>query len=578
MKRHGNIDISGNLKLRGVVVDRTTTQGGFYSQQFGETAYKSDIVASTPNDPGFYGIFVRESDGNPPTFKNDTLIFDSESFYLHSNSAGKPTVSFRGSSATSVTDHGGLTGLGDNDHPQYLLVTDTPPGFYGLIVRESDGNPPAFKDDTLVFDSTYFYIFPTSIATGNKPTVSFRERQVDHGSLGGLSDDDHTQYIRVDGTRAFTGEQSHGGNRITNVGTPQVGTDAARLQDCKFYSKLSSLEDVKITNPQKHDFLQFYTIDIMPDETTRLRWINRPYLQFRTVTAETNTQQVDFPFDQQPGNVILFAVNEGLALGNPRLWVKSSTATATVVNPASPAWDLARDSTLSVSNNSGGSFTRGQILAIATSNPAATVAPRVVLADASSVTTMPAIAVAMDTIISGGTSGGTALIRGLMGGLDTSTITAGSLVYVSDTTPGAFTGTPPALRASVRQPIGMCVRSNSATGKILFFFGLQDETTISDGSNSHVNYDNLGVNNTQFYLSRNSSGRTVINLKSHTQEFNLSGEWQVPHNFNSKRIIFNTYDNRDIAITPTKADMSNPNTAFFYFNPTKRGRAVLLST
>src|SRR5690606_30432186 len=39
----------------------------------------------------------------------------------------------------------------------------------------------------------------------------------DHGALSGLSDDDHTQYILVDGTRAFTGEIDLGSNDITNV-------------------------------------------------------------------------------------------------------------------------------------------------------------------------------------------------------------------------------------------------------------------------------------------------------------------------------------------------------------------------
>lgn len=40
----------------------------------------------------------------------------------------------------------------------------------------------------------------------------------DHGdSLSGLGDDDHTQYIRVDGTRAFTGDQSLGKNDLLQV-------------------------------------------------------------------------------------------------------------------------------------------------------------------------------------------------------------------------------------------------------------------------------------------------------------------------------------------------------------------------
>lgn len=49
----------------------------------------------------------------------------------------------------------------------------------------------------------------------------------DHGALTGLGDDDHTQYLRTNGTRALTGPLSAGGNKITSLGTPTAGTDAA---------------------------------------------------------------------------------------------------------------------------------------------------------------------------------------------------------------------------------------------------------------------------------------------------------------------------------------------------------------
>jgi len=48
----------------------------------------------------------------------------------------------------------------------------------------------------------------------------------DHGSLNGLSDDDHTQYLLADGTRAMTGALDMGTNNITNVGTVS-GVDLA---------------------------------------------------------------------------------------------------------------------------------------------------------------------------------------------------------------------------------------------------------------------------------------------------------------------------------------------------------------
>jgi len=41
---------------------------------------------------------------------------------------------------------------------------------------------------------------------------------LDHGSLQGLANDDHTQYILANGTRAFTSSQSLGGFDLTNVG------------------------------------------------------------------------------------------------------------------------------------------------------------------------------------------------------------------------------------------------------------------------------------------------------------------------------------------------------------------------
>jgi hypothetical protein len=49
----------------------------------------------------------------------------------------------------------------------------------------------------------------------------------DHGALTGLTDDDHLQYLRTDGSRALTGNIDADGYRITDLGTPIIGTDAA---------------------------------------------------------------------------------------------------------------------------------------------------------------------------------------------------------------------------------------------------------------------------------------------------------------------------------------------------------------
>jgi len=54
----------------------------------------------------------------------------------------------------------------------------------------------------------------------------------DHGALTGLSDDDHTQYLLVDGTRAMTGDLNMGSNAIISVGNVDgrdVSSDGAML-------------------------------------------------------------------------------------------------------------------------------------------------------------------------------------------------------------------------------------------------------------------------------------------------------------------------------------------------------------
>jgi len=50
----------------------------------------------------------------------------------------------------------------------------------------------------------------------------------DHGALGGLGDDDHSQYLRTDGARALTGNLNAGANDIINVGTVD-GVDISAL-------------------------------------------------------------------------------------------------------------------------------------------------------------------------------------------------------------------------------------------------------------------------------------------------------------------------------------------------------------
>lgn len=79
--------------------------------------------------------------------------------------------------------------------------------------------------------------------TGKLDASLYDLSDIDHGSISGLADDDHLQYIRVDGTRAFTGNQSLGGNKITNLGAGTSGTDAVNKSQLDF--AVAGLQDFR---------------------------------------------------------------------------------------------------------------------------------------------------------------------------------------------------------------------------------------------------------------------------------------------------------------------------------------------
>lgn len=125
---------------------------------------------------GFYGINVAHSDDSASFSGIETIKVEVANFYLTQNAPNTDEIqiNFRGTSGGGgVTDHGALSGLSDNDHPQYALTGSVGSGFYGVIFKESEAGGFVDKTDTLTFDSTDFYL--TSGGDG-KPLVSLIDR------------------------------------------------------------------------------------------------------------------------------------------------------------------------------------------------------------------------------------------------------------------------------------------------------------------------------------------------------------------------------------------------------------------
>lgn len=118
---------------------------------------------------------------------------------------------------------------------EYATVSDARAGAEVEILNLLTGDLP-----TAEYVALATIIVQTANSYGNTPGVRFRDTDTgdqyidwrelrssaaggtalgDHGLLAGLGDDDHPQYVRVDGTRAMTGALDMGTNNITNVGT-----------------------------------------------------------------------------------------------------------------------------------------------------------------------------------------------------------------------------------------------------------------------------------------------------------------------------------------------------------------------
>ena len=150
---------------------------------------------------------IMVSDGSN-NYTTDTVNFNSDEFYLTSNLTGKPVVN-----------------LEVFDKSQTFGGTVTAEAFY--LAPGSGGELSKSGNDVLIKSFNGQVVIDDELLVTNKIVAEafytpdggdLASPTTDHGTLLGLSDDDHALYLNRSGVRAMTGDFDLGDNNIQNIG------------------------------------------------------------------------------------------------------------------------------------------------------------------------------------------------------------------------------------------------------------------------------------------------------------------------------------------------------------------------
>jgi hypothetical protein len=190
------------------------------------TPFKLDVTAGT--------YFFSENKFTPvgTSSINLTQYYPSASAWARYTSSVVPSNQYASSSmlvamsSSAYTKHT-LYGVGEGVDEKYFLVINS--NQYSSLVSAENADLPSiptyFNDGVVPLAAVYVQSGSATITQIQdiRPIIGFRAAGVNassiHGNLLGLSADDHTQYLLVNGARAMAGNLSLGGNNITNVGT-----------------------------------------------------------------------------------------------------------------------------------------------------------------------------------------------------------------------------------------------------------------------------------------------------------------------------------------------------------------------
>lgn len=196
-------------------------------------AYSGSVVSVSVSDSSV-SVAVQSSDISAVATNSSTVA-------VHVDEAPISVTAQVGSAGGGggVTDHGALSGLGDDDHTQYVRHNLSTAINDFLLGSGSNTWIKKTLAETITILRTSLDSVYAAIANGVTNGDSHDHAggdgaQIDHGGLAGLSDDDHPQYIKdseftqdsgvLVGTGAGTFAEETGATLRTSLGLA-IGTD-----------------------------------------------------------------------------------------------------------------------------------------------------------------------------------------------------------------------------------------------------------------------------------------------------------------------------------------------------------------
>jgi hypothetical protein len=150
---------------------------------------------------------------------------------------------------SGVTDHGALTGLSDDDHQQYMNTTrgDARYALNSVTISTTGsltggGSLAQSRTISLINDqasppSTHYY---GTNAAGTKGYFPIPQNSPDHGTLQGLGDDDHPQYLNTTRGNALYATISHTHSQYANKTTADTISASWQFSQVPYVSSAGS--------------------------------------------------------------------------------------------------------------------------------------------------------------------------------------------------------------------------------------------------------------------------------------------------------------------------------------------------